>query len=380
MKRNTLKRLAALVLAAALIALGIPASLADAPAGYNANEFEKLRAFLESADENGVKNGNKLTEDYDADDPERWGTYYDYVIDEECDCFVWQQIGGEFRIVAVNCSGSDLVGELDVSGFSELVQVDCEQNRITGLNVENCPKLRLLAFRNNTSVGDIDLTASPELEVVWGWEAGVTSIDVTNCPKLERLYLDDNAIGTLDVTNNPLLDTLNARNCGLSTIDLSNNPLLIDLDLVYNPLVELDVSNCPEIMGGRFAVEGSGSFSFCWFSWNEGFAAVNDVTGFIGWYDGTGALITSESGFDLQGTNCELAIARFEGAEGLAGDADGSGTVETADAALVLRHLLALDTSGHAGTIEANCDMNGDGAIGINDALLILRLALGLGA
>lgn len=58
------------------------------------------------------------------------------------------------------------------------------------------------------------------------------------------------------------------------------------------------------------------------------------------------------------------------------GDADGSGTVDAADARLVLRYSVGLEIlSGEASNC---CDMNDDGEINVADARLILRLAVGL--
>ena len=45
------------------------------PKGYNVNDYTKLYTFLETADTAGVKNGTKLNEDYDPDEPmerNRW--------------------------------------------------------------------------------------------------------------------------------------------------------------------------------------------------------------------------------------------------------------------------------------------------------------------
>ena len=45
------------------------------PEGYNAHDYIKCVEFLEQTDENGVKNGMKLSESYDPNDPSTWGTF-----------------------------------------------------------------------------------------------------------------------------------------------------------------------------------------------------------------------------------------------------------------------------------------------------------------
>ena len=44
------------------------------PAGYNEHDYDKCVTFLEQTDPSGEKNGEKLSSDYDPDDPETWGT------------------------------------------------------------------------------------------------------------------------------------------------------------------------------------------------------------------------------------------------------------------------------------------------------------------
>ena len=57
------------------------------------------------------------------------------------------------------------------------------------------------------------------------------------------------------------------------------------------------------------------------------------------------------------------------------GDADGDGDVETADALLLMRYLIGLDTVDEENL--AICDVNGDGDVSLADALLIMRKAMG---
>ena len=62
-------------IASALPAIALDESTTRYPTteGYNDHDYQKLVAFLEQTDEEGVKNGEKLSEDYDPNDPETWG-------------------------------------------------------------------------------------------------------------------------------------------------------------------------------------------------------------------------------------------------------------------------------------------------------------------
>ena len=42
------------------------------PDGYNDHDYQKMVAFFEQTDENGVRNGEKLSEDYDPTDSETY--------------------------------------------------------------------------------------------------------------------------------------------------------------------------------------------------------------------------------------------------------------------------------------------------------------------
>ena len=49
-----------------------PATRYATPDGYNDHDYQKMVAFFEQTDENGVRNGEKLSEDYDPTDSETY--------------------------------------------------------------------------------------------------------------------------------------------------------------------------------------------------------------------------------------------------------------------------------------------------------------------
>lgn len=82
MKRK-LKVIAAILLVLIMFISAMPMQLAAeamtppttryaTPDGYNDHDCQKMVAFFEQTDENGVRNGEKLSEDYDPTDSETY--------------------------------------------------------------------------------------------------------------------------------------------------------------------------------------------------------------------------------------------------------------------------------------------------------------------
>ena len=103
------------------------------PGGYNDNDYQKLVTFLELEDESGVRNGEKISENYDPQDPTTWeGT-------------TWEN-GNIFQI---DFYDRNLIGKLDVSNCTELVELDCSYNQLTELDISNNTAMWILSCRNN---------------------------------------------------------------------------------------------------------------------------------------------------------------------------------------------------------------------------------------
>ncbi len=116
-----------------------------------------------------------------------------------------------------------------IEHFKYLVWLDCSENQLTSLDLNNCQKLKKLECDNNQ----------------------LTSLDLSNCQKLEELKCDNNQLTSLKVhiSNN---GTLKCNNNQLSSLDLSNSSIewlecrdnqLTTLDLNVSELHEVDCSN-----------------------------------------------------------------------------------------------------------------------------------------
>ncbi|MBQ6107472.1 MAG: hypothetical protein IJK97_04615, partial [Thermoguttaceae bacterium] len=96
------------------------------PEGYNDNDYQKIVAFLDQADSNGVSNGSKCTFRYD---PFYLSTFYG---------ITWNYHNGENRITQIMLPGGiDLVGSADFSGMTYLDYLSLTGSNVRSLDVSN---------------------------------------------------------------------------------------------------------------------------------------------------------------------------------------------------------------------------------------------------
>ena len=330
------------------------------PDGYNVHDYNKCVEFLEQTDENGVKNGEKLSDNYDPNDPATWyGIYWSNDADR--------------RAETMSLSEFELVGYLDVSGCTELVELDCSKNNITEINVLDCTALEKLQCNYNS----------------------LNRLDVTSTPSLKELFCGANNLSELDVSYNTELNSLSCFRNNLTELDLSNNPELYRLSCQANRLTELDLSNNPCILFyNLIKAEGNGFIGLLYLGGNSADVMLDEAMLFAQPINGASfdGFYSLDSGYSYQGNWNDLYqayiyddpvvyifnerfIARFSGGA-LPGDLDGNGSVSVADAITTLR--LAMQLSDGSGMNTDAADMDGNGSITIADAIVILRMAMGL--
>ena len=451
MKRK-LKALAAVLLVLVMLGSAMPMQLAAeamtppttryaTPDGYNDHDYQKMVAFFEQTDENGVRNGEKLSEDYDPTDPETWREYDG----DHCrGDITWTTVAGEYRLCDIFFGGIgnyalplELVGFLDVSGCTALTEVRCWSSgdiQLTGLDVSGCTALeelhcvRLsyadyysyngiveLNVSNCTALTDIycsgnqltELDVSTNAELVWlscsgnqlteldvGANKGLrtlycsgnqlTNLDVGANKGLRTLYCSDNQLTELDVSTNAELDALYCSDNQLTELDVSVNTELESLGCSGNQLTELDLSNNPQIDIDTISAEGSG-FIGVGTEWDENYdkwycikAVPVPGNSFCGWYAVDGTLLSTNVEInrnDFDGVND--FIARFTASTpGGVGDVDGDGAVRVSDAVLIMRYALGLIEFTPEQILCG--DVDGDGFVKVADAVMVIRIALGL--
>ena len=419
MKRK-LKVIAAILLVLIMFISAMPIQLAAeamtppttryaTPDGYNDHDYQKMVAFFEQTDENGVRNGEKLSENYDPTDPGTWWEAAGSEIGVE-----WTVDDDEYRICEIRIGSSSLgmMGNLDVSGCTGLDRLDCSENQLTEINVSGCTaltdidcsnnKLTELNVRTNTELYTLrcygnQLTELDVSENTWLYElycfgnelvridiSGCTDLDGLDCSEnqlteldlsgntfLRWLYCSGNRITELDLTANSELEALRCSENQLTAIDVSANTSLTELNCSGNQLTELDLSENTSV----YCLECEDNYiTFLDLTNNRididtvsaegpGFIGVKTVipgeylvpaisavpapgSTFCGWYATDGTLISTEA---------ELVIDREE--------------------CYYPYHFIARFTASTPGGIG---DVDGDGVVRVSDAVLIMRCALGL--
>lgn len=412
--RKNLLSICAAALALALILTCLPLTVLaktsaprrTVPAGYNAHDFNKCAAFLEQTDGSGVKNGAKLSANYDPNDPATWGTYEGY--DENGDHgefprFQWIAEGGELRIARIDVYCRDynspwqLFGTLDAGDCAALAYLDCSGCALTALNAAGCAALRTL-YCSYSGLTALNVSGCAALRILDCAGNDLTALDVAGCAALEDLNCNYNLLTALDVSNSAGLKSLKCNGNALARLDLSHDPELTALYCSNGTLTALDLSHNPQLSTvycqndplrsiilpdssllpvRRLSAEGNGCIG-CSFTRSAGFNAYaypGEDADFIGWYDETGAYVSDEEQLHVVSDSFSELTARFEGGI-LPGDADGNGEVDIADALLTLR--CAMGLLGFDEGQTAACDLDGDGVITIADALIIMRTAMGL--
>ncbi len=505
MKRK-LKALAAILLVLVMLGSAMAMQLAAeamtppttryaTPHGYNDHDYQKMVAFFEQTDENGVRNGEKLSEDYDPTDPETW---WEYDGDYCRGSIEWTTVAGEYRLYEIFFGGIgnyalplELVGFLDVSGCTALTDVRCNSwgdIQLTGLDVSGCAALEVLDCDGNelteldvsTNTGlvwlycrrnqlteldisantelrrlycsgnqltELDVSANAELYVLYCSENQLTELDVSvktelydldcslnllteldvsgcaalealecygnelteldisECAALEeldcdynhmtdldvsantelrRLYCSGNQLTELDVSMNTELESLSCFENQLTELDVSANTELESLSCSENHLTELDLSNNPRIDIDTISAEGSGFIEVSTV-WDENddicyYIKAASVPGnsFCGWYAVDGTLLSTNVEInrnDFDGVND--FIAKFTASTpGGVGDVDGDGAVRVSDAVLIMRYALGLIEFTPEQILCG--DVDGDGFVKVADAVMVIRIALGL--
>lgn len=307
---------------------------------YDEHDYQKLRTFLDFADANGVKNGEKLSSSYDALDPETWG-----VKSNGEPRFRWIEVNGKLKIQSIdaaNITGGGLRGALDLSGCNSLYSVIVNTNGLTALNVSGCTSLYLLNCAQN-SIASFDssgCSALRFLECRWNL---IPNLDLSSSPDLTVLICTDNRMKTLDLTANPLL--------GIDHLRMADGG---------NKFVSCYIAQDPEYNNENLYFISADCAEGC--------------TTYDGWYTEDGRFITTYTVFTPTEEHGTRLVARFSLYGAAPGDADANGIIDLSDALKILRISMGIMPMQSG----AGADVNGDGYANTVDALLIMRRVMGV--
>lgn len=140
----------------------------------------------------------------------------------------------------------NLVGTLNLSGFSKLRAFGCAGNSITAVSISDCPLLDELNVAQNL-LTNFSVSNCAELRLVWCEENMLPSVSMSNLPKLRQFHCYQNPITELDVSPFENLWYLFCGNTGISQIDVSRNPQLRELRCENTHLTSIDVSKCENL-------------------------------------------------------------------------------------------------------------------------------------
>lgn len=165
---------------------------------------------------------------------------------------------------------NNVVSDIDLSKNTKLREIIAINNKLSTIDVSNCPDLEYLYLSQNPLLKKVDVTRNPKLIKLFTEEDElITSIDLSNCPeltdiqmysnsissidfstnkKLQNIGLDKNQLSSIDVSMLPELERLNIDSNKLAgNLDLSNNPKLLVLNISNNSFTSFNITNCPQV-------------------------------------------------------------------------------------------------------------------------------------
>jgi len=160
-------------------------------------------------------------------------------------------------VTFLNLKQSNLEG---IEGFTNLLELYCNDNNLSILDVSQNSLLRELSFDDN-QLTNLDISNNTALEYLYGSRNNLMALDINNNTLLKELICSQNSIASLDVTNNTLLKDLVCNSNQLTTIDVSNNPGLLNLNVHYNELISLNIKNGFNINIGNFEATNNPNLS-----------------------------------------------------------------------------------------------------------------------
>ena len=196
----------------------IPTPTGKPVQGENAGDVKALTELIQSQKAMGAT----VSEDLDSDE------------------YVWSRDG---RLLEVHWDEKNLKGNLEVSGFRALQQLDCSWNNLSNLDASTCIELVKLDCKNN-ELNSLDVSNCTALAELFCDENELSSIDVSDCIALTKLSCYGNKLNSLDVSNCTALTELSCDENELSSLDISTCIELVELSCGCNQLNSLDVSNC----------------------------------------------------------------------------------------------------------------------------------------
>ncbi len=140
--------------------------------------------------------------------------------------------------------------EIDLSECVMMQSFCCAINRIKRLEIPHRYRLKDCFCYENEIAGDLDLSNSPQLQILNCGENEITSINVNDCPRMEWIYCYSNRITSLDEAiagKEKVLSHLYCFSNKIDKLDVSGFYKLSELHCSDNIMTSLKFDGCKSL-------------------------------------------------------------------------------------------------------------------------------------
>ena len=153
--------------------------------------------------------------------------------------------GIDYFSAVSNMNGAQITA-IDVTGATELTELEINGNDLKAIDLSQNTKLAKLTCSNNP-IESLDLTANTALTRLDAQNMSLKAIDLSQNTALTYLHLGNNQLAEIDLKANTELASLYLLDNQLTGIDLSQNKKLTYISLNNNQLTSIDVTACEEL-------------------------------------------------------------------------------------------------------------------------------------
>lgn len=125
------------------------------------------------------------------------------------------------NLLVLDCS-NNAITTLDLNDNLQLIRLACNNNMLFTLDIVNCTELRMLDCNSN-AIPDLQLGMNNLLEYVACSNNQLNVLDLNDNTQLRILDCSSNQINYLDLSQNVSLTALNCANNQLSILNVANN-------------------------------------------------------------------------------------------------------------------------------------------------------------
>lgn len=152
----------------------------------------------------------------------------------------WYGVDYNGKTLRIYLYSNNLTGAGDLSGCTALVELDCDKNQLTSLNVSGCTALERLDCTDNQ----------------------LSSLNISGCTVLVELYCDDNQLTSLNISGCTALKWLKCEDNLLTSLYVSDCTALEYLFCGGNPITQPITAEFERI--GLFSYDERYSYSRKW--------------------------------------------------------------------------------------------------------------------